>query len=101
MSDFRVSPVEVDSLARLLSRLLRFEGPADATMSRHFKADRRLGPRERIVVAEAAVDALRRLATLRWMMQTADPLRAPHLAAVIELARPHGIASLRPPRPPG
>ena len=32
MSDFRVSPVEVDSLARLLSRLLRFEGPADATI---------------------------------------------------------------------
>jgi 16S rRNA (cytosine967-C5)-methyltransferase len=96
MSDFRVSPVEVDSLARLLSRLLRFEGPADATMSRHFKADRRLGPRERSVVAEAAFDALRRLATLRWMMQTADPLRAPHLAALIELARLHGIDSLGP-----
>src|SRR6266404_4716167 len=92
MSDFRVSPVEVDSL----SRLLRFEGPADATMSRHFKADRRLGPRERSVVAEAAFDALRRLATLRWMMQTADPLRAPHLAALIELARLHGIDSLGP-----
>jgi 16S rRNA (cytosine967-C5)-methyltransferase len=96
MSDFRVSPVELDSLARLLSRLLRFEGPADATMSRHFKADRRLGPRERSVVAEAAFDALRRLATLRWMMQTADPLRAPHLAALIELARLHGIDSLGP-----
>ncbi len=30
------------------------------------------------------------------MMQTADPLRAPHLAALIELARLHGIDSLGP-----
>src|SRR2546427_12118406 len=94
--DARISPAMVDSLTGLLARLLRFEGPADATMSRHFKADRRLGPRERSVVAEAAFDALRRLATLRWMMQTADPLRAPHLAALIELARLHGIDSLGP-----
>ena len=90
------SPVVVDSLTRLLAQLLRFQGPADAAMSRHFKADRRLGPRERSAVAEAAFDALRRLATLRWMMQTADPARAPHLAALIELARQHGVDSLGP-----
>lgn len=96
MSSARISPTVVDSLARLLARLLRFEGPADAVMSRHFKADRRLGSHERSVVAEAAFDALRRLASLRWMMQTADPLRAPHLAALIELARQHGIDSLGP-----
>jgi len=96
MGDPRISPVVVDSLTRLLSRLLRFEGPADATMSRHFKAESRLGPRERSLVAECAFDALRRLATLRWMMQTADPLRAPHLAALIEVARVHGIDSLGP-----
>jgi 16S rRNA (cytosine967-C5)-methyltransferase len=65
-------------------------------MSRHFKADRRLGGRERSIVAEAAFDALRRLGTLRWMMQTADPARAPHLAALIGLARVHGIDSLGP-----
>jgi len=96
MGGVPINPVVVDSLARLLARLLRFEGPADATMSRHFKADRRLGPRERSVVAEAAFGALRRLATLRWVMQTADPVRAPHLAALIELARQHGIDSLGP-----
>jgi 16S rRNA (cytosine967-C5)-methyltransferase len=90
------SAVVVDSLTRLLAQLLRFQGPADAAMSRHFKADRRLGPRERSAVAEAAFDALRRLATLRWMMQTADPARAPHLAALIELARQHGVDSLGP-----
>jgi 16S rRNA (cytosine967-C5)-methyltransferase len=96
MTESRISPAVVDSLSHLLSRLLRFEGPADAVMSRHFKADRRLGGRERSVVAEAAFDALRRLATLRWMMQTADPVRAPHLAALIELARLHGVDSLGP-----
>ena len=96
MGGVRIGPVVVDSLARLLARLLRFEGPADATMSRHFKADRRLGAHERGVVAEAAFDALRRLASLRWIMQTAEPLRAPHLAALIELARQHGIDSLGP-----
>jgi 16S rRNA (cytosine967-C5)-methyltransferase len=96
MGETRFTPVVVDSLTRLLGQLLRFQGPADAAMSRHFKADRRLGPRERSVVAEAAFDALRRLATLRWMMQTADPARAPHLAALIELARQHGVDSLGP-----
>jgi len=96
MSEARISPLIVDSLAGLLARLLRFDGPADAVMKRHFKADRQLGGRDRSVVAEAAFDALRRLATLRWMMQTADPLRAPHLAALIELARVHGIESLGP-----
>jgi 16S rRNA (cytosine967-C5)-methyltransferase len=96
MGAVRLSPGVVDSLSRLLGHLLRFEGPADAAMARHFKTDRRLGPTERSVVAEAAFDVLRRLASLRWMMQTADPVRAPHLAALIELARQHGIDSLGP-----
>jgi len=92
----RIDAPVLESLSSLLSRLLRFEGPADATMSRHFKADRLLGGRERSLVAEAAFDALRRLASLRWMMQTADPVRAPRLAALIVLARQHGIDSLGP-----
>jgi 16S rRNA (cytosine967-C5)-methyltransferase len=96
MDRVRISPAVVDSLSHLLARLLRFEGPADAAMSRHFKADRRLGSHERSLVAEAAFDALRRLATLRWIMQTADPMRAPHLAALIELGRRHGVDSLGP-----
>src|SRR6266853_6665566 len=96
MGQIRISPLIVESRSGLLARLLRFDGPADAVMKRHFKADHRLGGRDRSVVAEAAFDALRRLATLRWVMQTADPLRAPHLAALIELARLHGIDSLGP-----
>jgi 16S rRNA (cytosine967-C5)-methyltransferase len=92
----RITSQVVDSLTSLLGALLRFDGPADAIMSRHFKADRQLGSRDRSLVAEAAFDALRRLASLRWVMQTAEPLRAPRLAALIVLARQHGIASLAP-----
>ena len=90
----RITSQVVDSLAKLLAVLLRFDGPADALMSRHFKMDRQLGPRDRSLVAEAAFDALRRLASLRWILQTADPLRAPRLAAMTVLARQHGIAAL-------
>ena len=92
----RVTSQVVDSLASLLAVLFRFEGPADALMSRHFKADRQLGPRDRSLVAEGAFEALRRLASLRWVMQTADPQRAPRLAALIVLARQHGIEALAP-----
>jgi 16S rRNA (cytosine967-C5)-methyltransferase len=94
VNTIQIYPPIVDSLAALLARVLRFEGPADATMSRHFKADRSLGARDRSIVAEATFDALRRLASLRWMLQTADPARAPRLAALVELARLHGVDSL-------
>lgn len=92
----RLTPQVIDSLAYLMGQLLRFEGPADATMSRHFKADRVLGPRDRSIVAEAAFDGLRRLSTLRWLMQSADPARAPRLAALLILTRLHGIDSIPP-----
>jgi len=92
----RVTAQVVDSLAALLAQLLTFEGPADAIMSRHFRADRQLGNRDRSLVAEAAFYALRHLASLRWVMQTAEPLRAPRLAALIVLARQHGVESIAP-----
>ena len=92
----RITSQVIDSLTFLLGQLLRFDGPADAIMSRHFKADRLLGSRDRSIVAEAAFDALRRLASLRFIMQTADPMRATRLAAMIVLARQYGVDSLPP-----
>lgn len=90
----RVTALVVDHLAELLSLVLRFQGPADAVMSRFFKQHPKLGQRDRGLIAEATFHALRRLATLGWMMQPAHPVRAPRLAALVTLARQHGLNAL-------
>ena len=94
MNGERITSLVVDSLAQLLAQVLRFDGPADAVMSRYFRQHARLGGRERSQIAEAVFFALRRYASLRWMMQSAEPARAPRLAALITLARQHGAAAL-------
>jgi 16S rRNA (cytosine967-C5)-methyltransferase len=96
MSPPRITSLVVDHLAQLLAQVLRFDGPADAVMSRYFRQHAKLGSRDRGLVAEAAFFALRRYATLRWMMQPAQAERAPRLAALITLARQHGLSALDP-----
>ncbi|MBS1163576.1 MAG: Fmu protein, partial [Burkholderiaceae bacterium] len=73
MTGQRITSLVVDHLAQLLSQVLRFDGPADAVMSRYFKRHAKLGSRDRSLIAEAVFFALRRLASLRWMMQPAHP----------------------------
>jgi 16S rRNA (cytosine967-C5)-methyltransferase len=90
----RVTSLVVDHLAALLGLVLRFDGPADAIMSRYFKQHSNLGQRDRGLIAEATFHALRRLATLGWIMQPAHPARAPRLAALVTLARQHGLEAL-------
>jgi 16S rRNA (cytosine967-C5)-methyltransferase len=90
------SALIVDSLAYALAAVLRFDGPADALMSRFFRQQTQLGSRERSLVAEAIFHALRRYATLGWLMQPAHPARAPRLAALITLARQHGLDAIDP-----
>jgi len=92
----RITTLIVDSLAQLLAQVLRFDGPADAVMSRYFKQNHDLGSRDRSLVAEAVFAALRRLASLRWILQPARPERAPRLAALVTLAWQHGIEALDP-----
>jgi len=94
MNGQRITSLVVDHLAQLLAQVLRFDGPADAVMSRYFKQHAKLGSRDRGLIAEAVFFALRRYATLRWMMQPAPPPRAPRLAALVTLARQHGAAAL-------
>ena len=94
MNGQRVTSLVVDHLAQLLAQVLRFDGPADAVMSRYFRQHAKLGSRDRSLIAEAVFFALRRYASLRWMMQPAKPERAPRLAALVTLARQHGAASL-------
>ena len=96
MSSVRVTGLVVDHLSALLSKVLRFEGPADAVMSRYFKQHHKLGNRDRSLVAEATFAALRHYGTLQWQMQPAHPARAPRLAALVTLARQHGFGALDP-----
>ena len=92
----RITSLVVESLAQLLAPVLRFEGPADAVMSRYFRQHTRLGSRDRSLIAEAVFFALRHYASLRWVMQPAHPGRAPRLAALVTLAQQHGFESLDP-----
>jgi len=90
----RITGLVVDALAAALQRVFAFDGPADAVMSRFFRENASLGRRDRSLVAEAIFHALRRYATLGWMLQPAAPARAPRLAALVTLARQHGLAAL-------
>ncbi|MFN3564647.1 MAG: RsmB/NOP family class I SAM-dependent RNA methyltransferase [Burkholderiaceae bacterium] len=94
MNTTRITSLVVDHLAALLAQVLRFDAPADAVMSRYFKQHAKLGSRDRSLIAEGVFHALRRYASLKWMLQPAHPGRAARLAALVTLARQHGIAAL-------
>ena len=59
----------VMSLRELLRAVLRFDAPADAVVSRHFRAHHELGPRERHVLAETVYQVLRNLRLYRHLAQ--------------------------------
>jgi 16S rRNA (cytosine967-C5)-methyltransferase len=94
MSEARVTSLVVDHLTQLLDRVLTFEGPADAVMSRFFKAHPKLGQRDRGLIAEAVFHTLRNYGTLHATLAPADPMRAPRLAALVTLGRQHGAGAL-------
>jgi 16S rRNA (cytosine967-C5)-methyltransferase len=89
-----VTALVVNALAEILATVFRFDGPADAVLSRYFRQHAEFGNRDRGLIAEAVFFALRRYATLGWSMQPAHPARAPRLAALIALARQHGYDAL-------
>ena len=92
----KVPALVIDSVAEALATILRFDGPADALMSRFFRQHHELGMRDRGLIAEAIFHALRRYATLGWVMQPAHPSRAARFAALVTLARQHGLDDLDP-----
>ncbi len=92
----KITALVIDSVAEALGTILRFDGPADALMSRFFRQHHALGMRDRGLIAEAIFHALRRYATLGWVMQPAQPARAPRFAALVTLARQHGLEALDP-----
>jgi 16S rRNA (cytosine967-C5)-methyltransferase len=54
-----MSPVVIHHTEQVLREVLRFIGPADAILSRYFRDNPKLGPRERGLVAEAIYAILR------------------------------------------
>jgi 16S rRNA (cytosine967-C5)-methyltransferase len=87
----RITSLVVDSLTAALAVILKFDGPSDVLLSRFFRLHPALGQRDRGLIAEAVFFALRRYATLGWMMQPAHPARAARFAALVTLARQHGL----------
>jgi 16S rRNA (cytosine967-C5)-methyltransferase len=70
-----ITPALHDAAARLLADILEGPGAADARMDRFFRAQPRLGQRERGVIAEAVYGSLRHHRLLCAFAQTAEPRR--------------------------
>ena len=90
----RITSLVVDSLTAAFTSILKFDGPSDVLLSRFFRLNPSLGQRDRGLIAEAVFFALRRYASLAWLMQPAHPARAARFAALLTLARQHGLEAI-------
>jgi 16S rRNA (cytosine967-C5)-methyltransferase len=72
----------------LLAELLASSGPADAAVSRYFRAHRNLGQQDRAFVAETVYAALRR----RRSLESAAQSSAPRDLAIAALVRVRGLS---------
>jgi 16S rRNA (cytosine967-C5)-methyltransferase len=68
-----ITPALHDAAARLLADILASPGAADTRMDRFFRAQPRLGPQDRGVIAEAVYGSLRHHRLLCALAQTAEP----------------------------
>lgn len=75
----------IDAAATALARLLKFEHPADAVLSRFFREQRQLGQRERGFIAETVYSVLRRRRLLEKLLGDGAPARRLVLAALVRL----------------
>ena len=71
-----------------LSDVLRFSGPADQAVSRHFRNNRELGQQDRAFVAETVFAALRRRRSLAIAAQS----ESPYSLVLAVLVRLHGLS---------
>ena len=62
----------LEAQTELVGRVLRFEHPADRVVGDFFREQRRLGARDRQVLADGAYGLLRRLALLRHLASSAE-----------------------------
>ncbi|HMM54431.1 MAG TPA: RsmB/NOP family class I SAM-dependent RNA methyltransferase [Candidatus Desulfobacillus sp.] len=85
----RLSAALLAATAEALGRLLRFEGPADAVLSKFFREQPKLGGRDRSFVAETAYAVLRRR---RLLERLAGEEASPRRLMLAALARLSGIS---------
>ena len=70
----------LDTCATLVGRVLKFDHPADAIVSRYFRENRQLGPRERATLAETAYAVLRRKLLYEYLARSGSGPRERRLA---------------------
>ncbi len=85
----RLRPGLLAHAEALVGELLRFERPADQTVSRYFRANRELGQNDRAFVAEAVYAVLRR----RRSLESAAASAAPRALLLAALARVQGYSA--------
>ena len=69
----RATRALVAHAAAALSRILRFDAPADQLLSRYFREHRSLGQNDRAFVAETVFAVLRRKRSLEAAAQSSEP----------------------------
>ncbi|MCB5196097.1 RsmB/NOP family class I SAM-dependent RNA methyltransferase [Deefgea salmonis] len=62
-----MTPIQLSATLDVLNAALGFNAPADAVVSRHFRENKNLGPKDRAVVAETVFGVLRHLPQLDWL----------------------------------
>ncbi|WP_027468995.1 RsmB/NOP family class I SAM-dependent RNA methyltransferase [Deefgea rivuli] len=62
-----MTPIQLSATLDVLNSALSFTAPADAVVSRHFRENKNLGPKDRAVVAETVFGVLRHLPQLDWL----------------------------------
>ncbi len=70
----------IDACADLLRQVLRFDHPADAVVSRYFRENRSLGPRERGTLAETVYAVLRKKLLFEHLARSGTGSRERRLA---------------------
>ena len=70
----------LDACAELVGLVLKFDHPADAVVSRYFRENRQLGPRERATLAETAYTVLRRKLLFEHLARSGSGARERRLA---------------------
>ena len=72
MAKAKALPIHLEHLIRLLPDVLRFDAPADMTVSKYFKENSQLGNRDRALIAESTFAVLRRKLELAQYAQSGN-----------------------------